>query len=86
LWLVRRASQEGDSPVLEQVDRGPHCRIAQARQFDDLHALDGFFMQSHELLAPLVELLQGLVSCIFFLRALSLTDFKESSYLIRPNQ
>jgi len=45
---------------------GSYRRVGQSGQFNNLHDLDGLLVQSHDLLAPLVALLQGLVSCVFF--------------------
>ena len=49
-------------PFGKPVQRGPYRRIAQARQRDDLHDLDGFLMQPNDLLAPLMKLFQCLFS------------------------
>ena len=43
-----------------------HSRVAQSRHADNLHDACCPFVQPHDLLAPLVKLLQRLLSCIFF--------------------
>ncbi len=54
--------------LIKQVYAGTHHRITQPRHGNDLHELDSLFMQPHDLLAPLVELFQCLLSCVFFFR------------------
>jgi hypothetical protein len=44
----------------------------------ELHDLDGLLVQPHDLLVPLVELLQGFVSCAFFFHAYPIIKFMES--------
>jgi hypothetical protein len=76
------------APFLESVDGGSYRRVGQSGQFNDLHDLDGLLMQPHDLLAPLVELLQGLVSCVFFFHYLLIRKFirKFQTYLGRINR
>jgi hypothetical protein len=52
-----------------QIKRLAHCRVAQARHLHQFHDLDAPFVQPDDLLAPLVQLLQGLVSRVFFFHA-----------------
>ena len=50
----------------EPVDGASYCWVGQSGQLNDLHDLDALLVQSHHLLAQLVELLQGLLSRAFF--------------------
>ena len=52
--------------LLEQIKHLAHRRVAQPRHLHQFHDLDAPFVQSDDLLAPLVKLLQGLVSRVFF--------------------
>ena len=70
----------------ESVDGGSYCRVGQPSEFNNLHDLDGLLVQSHDLLAPLVKLLKGLVSCAFFFHARSTIKFIKSSNLFGPYQ
>ena len=54
----------------EQIDRCSHCRVTQAGHRHNLHHFDALLVQPHDLLAPLVQLLQCLVSCVFFFASL----------------
>jgi hypothetical protein len=67
-WTAPAQGGSDCSPTacLEQVNAGANRRVVQPRHGHDLHHTQRLFMQSHDLLAHLVELLQGLLSCVFF--------------------
>src|SRR5450830_1420570 len=51
---------------LRPIHGGASCRVAQARQSNDLHdieGLDALFAQHRDMPTPLVVLLQGLFGC-----------------------
>jgi len=54
---------------LIQIDRFAYRRIAQPRQFNNAHHAMAFAMQPYNLLSPFVQLLQRLISCVFFVHA-----------------
>jgi hypothetical protein len=80
-WLDRRPAA-GD----EQVDRLAHRRVAQSRQSSDLHHRSTPQMQPHDLLAPLVQLLQLLKSSVFFVHDALTLPTPRSSNFMRPAQ
>ena len=51
-----------------------------------MHHAVAFAMQAHHLLAPLVQLLQRLVTGVFFVHAPSNTGTPKSSFFIVPAQ
>jgi hypothetical protein len=51
---------------IKEIDAPAHSRVAQTRHGDNLHDAYCPFVQPHDLLTPLVKLLQRLLSCIFF--------------------
>jgi hypothetical protein len=56
----------GPAALLEQVKHPAHRRVAQARHLHQPHDFDAPLVQSDDLLSPLMQLLQCLVSRVFF--------------------
>ena len=50
----------------KQIKRAANAGVAQTRDRHDSHDLDAFFKQLHDLLAPLVKLVECLFCCVFF--------------------
>ena len=78
--------QCGVTAFFIQVDGQSHCRITQTRHAYNRHHSVSFPVQSRHLLAPLVQLLQLLVSSVFFVHAHSTSKNQNSSAIIVPNQ
>jgi hypothetical protein len=77
---------QGWSACIEQVNAGANRGVAQARHGHDLHDTHRLFVQPHDLLAPLVALLQCLLSCVFFFHISWSQETQISSYFIGPYQ
>jgi hypothetical protein len=59
--------------------------MTQAGHRLNLHHFDAPFVQPHDLLAPLVQLLQCLVSCVFFFHDLNMGQSPEIQDFNGPN-
>jgi hypothetical protein len=71
---------------LIQIDRFAYRRIAQPRKFNNAHHAMAFAMQTNNLLSPLVQLLQCLISCAFFAYAAANQKTQKYSNIIGPDQ
>ncbi len=71
---------------LEQVHADPNRRVARSSHANDLHDADALLVQSHDLLAPLVELLQGLLTRVLSVHEAWSARACESSDFFGPGQ
>jgi hypothetical protein len=89
--IAKRSTSRGrancrNPTSLIQIDRFAHRQIAQPRKFNNAHHAMAFAMQTNNLLSPLVQLLQCLISCAFFVYAAVNQKTQEYSNIIGPDQ
>lgn len=76
----------GQATCLIAIDDAEHRRVGEPNQLDNAHHTHAFAVQPHNLLSPLVKLLQCLKSCVFFVHPHPTPSQQISSNLFVPDQ
>jgi hypothetical protein len=76
----------GQATFLVAIDDASNRRVGQPNQLNNAHHTHAFTVQPHNLLSPLVKLIQCLKSCVFFVHPHQAASQHISSNLFVPDQ